>query len=120
MNKVRILILEKTQNKNGLIQFLDPEKFEIASAPPNSEMAKTIYLQFRPDLTLLEFRRPKQKHIIPQIAVGRELELKRLVTLPWSENNIEVAQLMIWHKAKWLSPIMKGFMDTAREVLKNF
>jgi len=37
----------------------------------------------------------------------------KLVTLPWLEINIDVAQLMIWHKEKWLSPIMKGFMDTA-------
>ena len=57
--------------------------------------------------------------LIPEIAVSRELELKNLVTLPWSESNIEVAQLMIWHQDKWISPIMKGFMDTAREVLKN-
>ena len=57
--------------------------------------------------------------LIPEIAVSRELELKNLVTLPWSEINIEVAQLMIWHKEKWLSPIMKRFMDIAREVLKN-
>jgi DNA-binding transcriptional LysR family regulator len=57
--------------------------------------------------------------LIPEIAVNRELELKNLITLPWSESNIEVAQLMIWHQDKWLSPILKGFMDTAREVLKN-
>ena len=57
--------------------------------------------------------------LVPEIAVSRELELKNLVTLPWAENKIEVAQLMIWHKEKWLSPIMKGFLDTVREVLKN-
>ena len=57
--------------------------------------------------------------LIPEIAVSRELELKNLVTLPWSESNIEVAQLMIWHQDKWLSPIMKRFMDITREVLKN-
>jgi DNA-binding transcriptional LysR family regulator len=57
--------------------------------------------------------------LIPEIAVSRELELKSLVTLPWSESNIEVAQLMVWHQDKWLSPIMKMFMDTTREILKN-
>ena len=57
--------------------------------------------------------------LIPEIAVSRELELKNLVTLPWSETNIEVAQLMIWHQDKWLSPIMEGFMDITREALKN-
>jgi DNA-binding transcriptional LysR family regulator len=56
--------------------------------------------------------------LIPEIAVSRELERQKLITLPWSESNIEVAQLMIWHREKWLSPIMKGFMDTAREFLK--
>jgi len=38
--------------------------------------------------------------------------------IPWLEGDFEVAQLMIWHQDKWLSPIMKEFMDTAREVLK--
>ena len=58
--------------------------------------------------------------LIPEIAVSRPLELNSLAPLKWTENNLEVAQLMIWHQDKWLSPIMKGFMDTAREVLKNF
>ena len=57
--------------------------------------------------------------LIPEIAVRRELELRSLAILPWSESDMEVAQLMIWHQDKWLSPIIKGFMDTAREVLKN-
>ena len=57
--------------------------------------------------------------LIPEIAVRRELELKKLVSLPWSENSIEVAQLMIWHQDKWLSPIMEAFMDTVRNFLKN-
>jgi DNA-binding transcriptional LysR family regulator len=57
--------------------------------------------------------------LLPEIAEKHELELKKLIALPWSESTIEVAQLMIWHKEKWLSPIMKGFMDTTREVLKD-
>ena len=57
--------------------------------------------------------------LIPEVAVSRELGLKNIQTLPWPESNMEVAQLMIWHKEKWLSPILKGFMDTAREVLEN-
>ncbi len=57
--------------------------------------------------------------LIPKIAVRRELELRTLATLRWTESDMEVAQLMIWHRDKWLSPIMKMFMDTTREVLKN-
>jgi hypothetical protein len=25
---------------------------------------------------------------------------------------------MIWHQDKWLTPVLKGFMDVVREVLK--
>jgi DNA-binding transcriptional LysR family regulator len=57
--------------------------------------------------------------IIPEIAVRRELKSKTLAVLQWSENYMEVAQLMVWHKDKWLSPVMKMFMDTVREVLKK-
>jgi DNA-binding transcriptional LysR family regulator len=57
--------------------------------------------------------------LIPEIAVRRELELRTLAILPWPEGEMEVAQLMIWHQDKWLSPVTKGFMDTVREVLKN-
>ena len=57
--------------------------------------------------------------LIPQIAVRRELALRSLAILPWSESDMEVAQLMIWYQDKWLSPIMNMFMDTTREVLKN-
>ena len=57
--------------------------------------------------------------LVPEIAVRRELELRNLAILPWTESDVEVAQLMIWHQDKWLSPIMKMFMDTTREVPKN-
>ena len=57
--------------------------------------------------------------LIPEIAVGRELALADLAILPWSECEVEVAQLMIWHQDKWLSPVMNGFIDAAREILKN-
>jgi DNA-binding transcriptional LysR family regulator len=57
--------------------------------------------------------------LIPQVAVGAEVKSKRLVILPWTESGLEVAQLMIWHHAKWLTPVLKSFMDMAREVLKT-
>jgi DNA-binding transcriptional LysR family regulator len=57
--------------------------------------------------------------LIPKIAVSRELEVKNLIALPWPDREIEVARLMIWHQDKWLSPIMKRFMDMTLEVLKN-
>jgi len=55
--------------------------------------------------------------LIPQVAVEAEVKSKKLVILPWTESGLEVAQLMIWHHEKWLTPVLKSFMDTTREVL---
>lgn len=55
--------------------------------------------------------------IIPEIAVRKDIEEKRLVPLAWSEGKLEVAILMIWHKDKWLSPSLKAFMEMARKVM---
>ncbi|CAB1078585.1 LysR family transcriptional regulator [Alkalispirochaeta odontotermitis] len=57
--------------------------------------------------------------VIPQVAVEADVKSKRLVVLPWTESGLEVAQLMIWHHEKWLTPVLKHFMDTAREVLAS-
>ncbi len=57
--------------------------------------------------------------MIPAISIRREIAQKRLAVLPWSEEPLETAILMIWHKDKWLSPTLRAFMDTAREVMKG-
>jgi hypothetical protein len=38
--------------------------------------------------------------------------------LPWPEEQLETAILMIWHEDKWLSPILQAFMDTVKEVMR--
>jgi hypothetical protein len=40
-----------------------------------------------------------------------------VVVLPWAEDQLEVAQLMIWHRDKWLTPVLRAFMDITRDVL---
>ena len=57
--------------------------------------------------------------LIPQVAVKNEIKTKKLIALPWSEGDFEVAQLMIWHPEKWLSPILQRFMEITRETLKE-
>ena len=57
--------------------------------------------------------------LIPEVAAGPKLKSKKLVVLPWIENELEVAQLMIWHQDKWLTPVLKGFMEATREILKS-
>jgi hypothetical protein len=44
---------------------------------------------------------------------------KKLVILPWIEKELEVAQLMVWHHDKWLTPVLKVFMDMTREIFKT-
>jgi len=56
--------------------------------------------------------------ILPQIGVMRDISEGRLVALPWEEDHLEVAVLMIWYKDRWLSPTLSAFMDMTRTVLK--
>jgi DNA-binding transcriptional LysR family regulator len=35
------------------------------------------------------------------------------------EKELEVAQLMVWHHDKWLTPVLKVFMDMTREIFKT-
>ena len=56
--------------------------------------------------------------MIPQISVGREIEDQELAVLPWPEEKLETAILMIWHRDKWLSPTLLAFMDAVRAVIK--
>jgi DNA-binding transcriptional LysR family regulator len=35
--------------------------------------------------------------LIPEIAISSHVESKKLVILPWAEDKLEVARLMIWH-----------------------
>jgi DNA-binding transcriptional LysR family regulator len=57
--------------------------------------------------------------LMPEVAVRDHVKSKKLVVLPWIEKELEVAQLMIWHHDKWLTPVLKGFMDTTREVFET-
>ncbi len=55
--------------------------------------------------------------IIPMAVVETEILSKQMVVLPWSEENVEVAILMIWYREKWVSPSLKAFMDVAKVVM---
>lgn len=53
--------------------------------------------------------------LIPRIAVADELKNGKLVVVENSTVNLKTSLLMIWHKDKWISPILKAFLDVARE-----
>lgn len=57
--------------------------------------------------------------MFPMMAIKEELAQKTMTILPWPEEQLETNILMIWHKDKWLSPVLQAFMDTTREAMKS-
>lgn len=57
--------------------------------------------------------------MIPMMAIKQEIAEKKLAILPWPQEKLETAILMIWHKGKWFSPAMQSFMDTVRAEFKS-
>lgn len=54
---------------------------------------------------------------LPEIVVEAEVERGELVALPWKIPGLQVYTQMLWHKDKWLSPVILSFIEAAREVL---
>lgn len=54
---------------------------------------------------------------LPEIVTEAEVERGELVALPWQIPDLYVCTQMLWHKDKWLSPIMMSFIEAAREIL---
>ncbi len=57
--------------------------------------------------------------IMPEIAAANEIAEGTLKILNWEEGSIETAVLMIWYKGKWISPLLKSFMDKVRKVFSE-
>ena len=54
--------------------------------------------------------------VLPTVAVENELAAGGLSGLGWQEP-IRVGTLMAWNEARWASPALRAFLETAREVL---
>jgi len=57
--------------------------------------------------------------IMPEMSVRKEIHEKELAVLPWTEEMLETAILMIRHKDKWLSPTLQAFMKSVRDVIST-
>lgn len=57
--------------------------------------------------------------MLPLMAVEQEIAQGKLRILSWPEEPLETAIIMIWHKDKWLSPILEAFMEIMRLVVKK-
>jgi DNA-binding transcriptional LysR family regulator len=56
--------------------------------------------------------------LLPEISVAMEIALGRMAILPLlQEDPIEVPMLMVWHKNKWIDPVLQLFMETLRQTL---
>ncbi len=55
--------------------------------------------------------------VLPLVAVQEDIPPGRLKILPWRQNDLEVACLMIWHQRRWLSPALMAFMEVVRREL---
>ncbi|NUU79382.1 LysR family transcriptional regulator [Paenibacillus xylanilyticus] len=54
---------------------------------------------------------------LPEITAEAEVQRGDLVALPWQIPDLHVYTQMLWHKDKWLSPILLSFIEAAREVM---
>jgi DNA-binding transcriptional LysR family regulator len=57
--------------------------------------------------------------IMPDITAAKEIDQGNLAVLNWDEMSIETAVLMIWYRGKWISPLLKSFMDSVRKVFSE-
>lgn len=57
--------------------------------------------------------------LLPQVSVKREVEQGRLAVLNWAEGDFGMVTQLVWHKDKWLSPALLGFMDLCRRVIQS-
>lgn len=52
--------------------------------------------------------------VLPEMAARREVAAGEFKELAWTGGEVEAGLLMVWHKDKWLSPALAGFMELAR------
>ncbi len=55
--------------------------------------------------------------ILPEVAVSEDLERRALARLRWEEGDLQISILMIWCRARWVSPTLRAFIDITREEL---
>ena len=56
--------------------------------------------------------------MLPVLTVEEAVAQNKLIILPWPEQQLETAVLMIRHKDKWLSPPLKAFMGMVKDIVR--
>lgn len=55
--------------------------------------------------------------ILPEVTARDEIARRGLARLRWEDGDLEVSILMIWCKARWVSPTLSAFMEITRRSL---
>ena len=55
--------------------------------------------------------------LLPEIVIACELRKKQFALLNW-QTPMSIATHIVWHKDKWFSPGMQGFLDIAKARLR--
>jgi DNA-binding transcriptional LysR family regulator len=57
--------------------------------------------------------------VLAKISVAAELEAGTLSTVRWRGPELRVATYMAWHRERWISPVLRAFMEVARRTLTD-
>lgn len=55
--------------------------------------------------------------LLPEIVVAGELAKRRLRALSWSGPRLDIGLHIVWHRDRWRTPAMDGFLSTVTESL---
>lgn len=55
---------------------------------------------------------------LPAVAVEAEISAGELAELRWKDRRLDVATHLAWSEARWVSPALAAFAETARDVLR--
>ncbi len=57
--------------------------------------------------------------VLPAMAVEREIKAGRLNELAWQWSDKQIYTQLAWHQDKWISPPLRAFIESTREVFKT-
>jgi DNA-binding transcriptional LysR family regulator len=57
--------------------------------------------------------------LLPRIVIACELQKRQFTILNWQGEKMTIATHIVWHKDKWMSPGMQGFLDAMKDKLQQ-
>jgi DNA-binding transcriptional LysR family regulator len=57
--------------------------------------------------------------LLPEIVIASEMRAGKLKALRWQGGDLSIATHLLWHKGKWISPVMEAFVRVVTEDLEE-